>query len=579
MAQYFSKLVFFSFAFVPVFLNLGGPHLWEDEASTALLGKSILAYGVPKPFDGLNRVSDTPDFREANESGIWTWNTWLPYYATAFSFFLGEPDSFHARLPFAIAGFLCILSMPWVYRELKGSSGLQLLPSFLLVLSVPFLLHVRQCRYYSFAALFTLLSVWGYLRMLQEKKWGGALFVLSNVLLFHSFYILLPVNLFCIGLHFLIRKIFFPDEIEKVREKEFYKNLLPALGIIVLCAFPFALWAGYLSGNNSQDISFEKFFLFLKINALWINFFLCPFLLAAVFAWTLEFRKLGAVLFFLSLVFGLSVHLENSFAGLYLLPLAALGSLFYLMLGLFQKPFHFSGMGKWSLPLVYCLLYPLIFSLAAPFPFYRYLIPMVPLAILPLSACLERLWEKQKGLAVIITTLWLGSNLLAWLPAVIFNPLFTERHENAEIYTLVPYESFHWTRLRFDLWDYAREITRPSMDLNGLIVRYLSEHGKPGDIIKASYEELPLMFHTPFRVYNRFERGEEVPDWIILRTGYPFIRDAEYVNGLFKEYDFEAIGFLHKNVPWNDNRPDPLYHLFSPPLIQKPDPVIFKRTG
>ena len=62
--------------------NLGNQYLWQDEAQTALISKTILSHGIPLGHDGLNSFSQelgadyTKDF-------VWKWHPWLTFYITA----------------------------------------------------------------------------------------------------------------------------------------------------------------------------------------------------------------------------------------------------------------------------------------------------------------------------------------------------------------------------------------------------------------------------------------------------------------------------------------------------------------
>ncbi|MDP7076630.1 MAG: glycosyltransferase, partial [Myxococcota bacterium] len=58
--------------------RLDRPMLWQDEAQTALLARSILEFGVPVGFDGLNSYSQELGV-EYGEDRIWRWHPWLPF--------------------------------------------------------------------------------------------------------------------------------------------------------------------------------------------------------------------------------------------------------------------------------------------------------------------------------------------------------------------------------------------------------------------------------------------------------------------------------------------------------------------
>ena len=65
-----------------IFWDLGGRDLWEDEAHTALLARSILARGLPYAYDGLNWVTAEAG-RDLDQNHLWRWSPWLQFYAAA----------------------------------------------------------------------------------------------------------------------------------------------------------------------------------------------------------------------------------------------------------------------------------------------------------------------------------------------------------------------------------------------------------------------------------------------------------------------------------------------------------------
>ena len=68
-----------------IFFRLDQRLLWVDEAETALLGRSVLVYGIPKAYDGRNLVSQEVG-REYRADYVWRWTPWLEKYLTAGSF-------------------------------------------------------------------------------------------------------------------------------------------------------------------------------------------------------------------------------------------------------------------------------------------------------------------------------------------------------------------------------------------------------------------------------------------------------------------------------------------------------------
>jgi len=168
---------------VLIFTNLGSDYLWEDEGDTAALASNILKFGVPKAWDG-GAFLDSDHGARLNRDLVMVTHTWVQYYLTAASFLIFGENTFAARLPFAIAGWMSILFVYLFVWRLFGNRLTAFSAAALLVLSVQFLLYAKQCRY---CALNMLLIVWLFWTFFKMKSGRDcALFVLASVLLFHS---------------------------------------------------------------------------------------------------------------------------------------------------------------------------------------------------------------------------------------------------------------------------------------------------------------------------------------------------------------------------------------------------------
>jgi 4-amino-4-deoxy-L-arabinose transferase-like glycosyltransferase len=99
--------------------NLGNGFLWQDEAQTAAVARTILSDGVPRGSDGVNFFSQEQG-REYGPNYIWKWHTWLSFYLAAASFLVLGETTFAARLPFALFGVatvvLCYFAGPACWR-------------------------------------------------------------------------------------------------------------------------------------------------------------------------------------------------------------------------------------------------------------------------------------------------------------------------------------------------------------------------------------------------------------------------------------------------------------------------------
>jgi 4-amino-4-deoxy-L-arabinose transferase-like glycosyltransferase len=165
--------------------NLGRHHLWQDEAQTALISKTVLDFGKPHGFDEKNSFSQELG-AESNQAGIYKWHPWLPFYIHAIAFhFLGKSD-WVARFPDAVFGVGTVLICFWTMQAAGRGNRRAFLAAAILTCMVPFLLLSRHCRYYSMASFFSMACLWSYLEFQKNRKNGSILLGLSSLLLFHT---------------------------------------------------------------------------------------------------------------------------------------------------------------------------------------------------------------------------------------------------------------------------------------------------------------------------------------------------------------------------------------------------------
>lgn len=289
--------------------NLSNHYLWQDEAQTALISKTVAAEGVPRGYDGRNFFSQESG-AEYGENYIWKWHTWLPFYVLAGFFKIFGVNTFVARLPFALFGIGTVFLAYFFSKAMWQSKKIAAMTALLLLISVPFLLLSRQCRYYSMSAFFSLAGLYAYMGLADKKKYSGFIFVLSATLLFHTHYIYCATLLGTVGLHSLI----------------FHRRRLGAIVlwcvVIVLINAPWIVWlSGMKYGDQYSRILFDTTKLslcvreYLRLVGLYI---LTPYLLlvipfAALGSWTRnkrsfspdrQFRqKLTLLVFFIALNF------------------------------------------------------------------------------------------------------------------------------------------------------------------------------------------------------------------------------------------------------------------------------------
>jgi hypothetical protein len=169
--------------------GLGRPLLWVDEAETALLARSILVNGVPLARVGNDLISQEIG-REFGPDLVWRWTPWLDKYVAAGSFALLGESTFSARLPFALLGLAAVASVYFLARGLFGDRRVALLAMAFLGTSVPFLLQVRQCRYYPIAILGTIWAVHFGAATVRRAGWRAPLgLAAAMTLVFHANYL------------------------------------------------------------------------------------------------------------------------------------------------------------------------------------------------------------------------------------------------------------------------------------------------------------------------------------------------------------------------------------------------------
>jgi len=538
-------LLVLSLAIIFIFVNLGDIDLWQDEAETALLGRSILENGIPKAWDGKNLLSSL-NGADFNEDFVWTWHPWAQAYLVALSFSLLGESNFSARLPFAIAGFLTVFFLYLFSYQTTGDRKISLLSSFLLTISLQYILYSRQCRYYSLLALFTVLILYSFYKL--PGKGGVILFVLSSALLFHSNFLPFFPTLF--GL--LIFLIFVNRDRKKI------KSFLLSVIIIGLLTMPWLIYAKGFSqgikafGKGSGESFIVQEFELLKI----VNESVFP----------LIFLLFGIIFLF---------KVTTKYKELYQLLLIILLSnlLFLPYISYFQK---WIGM--------------------------RYAVGLIPLFCFFSALIIGRIAEYKRWTSYLIFFTLISTNILNNFPVFIFralNPMLT-KDENSRSLKRELKEMLLWKKNYFDFF---HELTHHYEGPVEGIVRFLNKYGKQGQMVLTNYESASILFYTnlnmAYVISNKPEFYNSIPskrynpaldkklpdyvytlkkvDWIIPRSNYknrlfnlPEVLETMKSKGFkIKRYEIDS-----PDLPWN-NRSDIRYHKFRS-VKDYPKVVIYK---
>ncbi len=227
-----------------LFWALDGRRLWQDEAETALLGRNILRFGVPIAHDGTNVVSQeagrefVPDRRFP--AFLWRWSPWVQFYLAAGSLGIFGSTTFAARLPFAVLGLATVPATYLLARRLFLSVAVARLSALYLTLSVPFLLHARQARWYSVSYLLIVLLLLSVEAMVRKRRYSAVGFAVSGTLLVHTnYYVAVGVLLALVPAAAVLRA-----------ERSFLLRLAKASGAVFVLALPvFAFFGAWEKGT------------------------------------------------------------------------------------------------------------------------------------------------------------------------------------------------------------------------------------------------------------------------------------------------------------------------------------------
>jgi 4-amino-4-deoxy-L-arabinose transferase-like glycosyltransferase len=212
-----------------LFGRLGQRYLWQDEAQTALVSRTILDHGVPLGTDGRNFFSQELG-AEYDAHSRWRWHTWLPFYVTAASFRVLGATTIAARLPFALFGLATILLVCRHARATWRDRRVGLVAAGLLTLCVPFVLLARQCRYYAIVAFFSLLGLHCYSGLRAGRRGAFVGLVIAATLLFHVHYLYCGTLLATALAH------------AAWRERALLRRVLAASALVSALASPWVVW-------------------------------------------------------------------------------------------------------------------------------------------------------------------------------------------------------------------------------------------------------------------------------------------------------------------------------------------------
>lgn len=487
---------------VLIFTNLGSVYLWEDEAETALVAKTIWTSGIPKITDGKNVFYQEQGAR-VGFGEIWAWTPWLQFYITSASLKLLGWNAWAARLPFAIFGFLSlILFFRWV-RKLFGADTARL-STLLLVCCVPFLLYARQCRYYSlviFSSLWAIQSLLGIEENKRRSGWSlfGALF-----LLFHANYI------------------------------SWFSLILALLTYVLLLKSP----------PHAKKCVFQVVILNVLINLPWF------FLFKPLHEKTTSFNP---QLLFESLFFSLEGlnHYIVPFVLFLFIPL-----ILRLLPNRGVKTSFSDVERRWLFFLLAFAVFTIGMAYLGPARVFRYLVGIIPVVFLFLSLLFVRLWNRSKSITIVLLVLFLFTNVLN----VGLYPLLTALSPHLKNRLNWKFDSpilSYLKELRYPPHGPIRAIVsylKMNASPNDLVaVTY-------GDLPIAFYTDLRVIGGLSFHALDQAREA----DWVIPRKVLVSDEDGRvmvYLLDALSWERYEKVALNQTDFPW-EYIPEPTGHQF-----------------
>ena len=208
MKNHIPIIILIAVAAALLFANLGNQYLWQDEAETAVLAKNTLKYGFPRAYDGKNYVNPRTITLYGvgfGEDHAWLYHPWGQFYITALSFLLFGATTFTARLPFALIGVVNVLMLYLLVLRLTKVRFVAVCSAFIMTFSVPYLLLIRQCRYYAPAVFLVLFILFFYSRFRERSRAIDlALASAGLVALGYTVHGMFVPMFAAVGLHYLI---------------------------------------------------------------------------------------------------------------------------------------------------------------------------------------------------------------------------------------------------------------------------------------------------------------------------------------------------------------------------------------
>ncbi len=524
----------------PLFLySLGETYLWQDEAQTALLARSVLEHGIPMVGEGPHSLSAHAG-EDAGVGGIYLQIAWLQAYLTAASFFVFGESAWAARIPFALLGWLCVPLVAGMVLTAGASRDASRIAAVLTSLSLPLIILSRQARYYSLATIAILIVIAAYALLVRRIQSGADDRVSSNDRYATVF----------LGFACCLAALSFD---------------LTAVGILSGIA---AHWLVASHARFRWDTRF------------WLPWGVGCALLAAWIGLTLTAPsrlEVGSVFDRLpqrSLYYMAQINAH-------IVPLPLFGALALLPWRKWRRLDRDGSGAPWLAGLLVIVSATSILAAGvAPSRFFRYVAPLIPvlaaLAAIGLAAVAKRSTVARGGVIGAVLILVTSS-----APFVLSHAALSAIARSSGMITVRDRE----VALRVPIAALLQEFRDPPRGPVAAVVEHLEAHAEPGDVLVTTYGGLPLKFHTPLTIYGgetaQFPSAGSEPNWVWPRNFAGARWDA--VEPALDWLDRQTYLRTYRKVElpavdrrW-ENREDPVEHVFTNPGPAGPQVVLLSR--
>ena len=530
--------------FLLAFCNLDGRPFWGDEAETALLARNVLKFGVPKVGDGVNHISLHGDKFDAHD-GVWAWSPWLQDYIVAGSFAIFGQTTWSGRAPFAFVGWLSVVVLGAVGWQIYRNHRVALAAMVSMGMSEVFLLHIRQCRYYSITVLAEILLVYGIYLILARNK-GGSWFILAGLLV--QFY----CNYACAAANIPILVVLALGLFS--RDRGALRQLLLCFGIFLLLAVPWILFAETWREGSAEGRDSWAHLLGFYAWQFHFHFFPWCFVLLPIGGWLV--RRFSASRINVAQVSkpadlsGLGSRERDSLSGAKdrpegpsewerasQSPISKSADRTTSHARRVWKPepneshfYEFENhlMGLMILYVPVLLIMPLAFS--------RYLLPLLPIACLLVAVWLFR-YIKWTWLVCVILMAQCLTNVLA-VATDPFGKQYPVRSPLADV-------------LFSSLLSYEDRLTD--------LLKFFKDNARPGDTLVSWDPEFPLAFYTHFKIVDARltpDLFHPLPEWVLPESATGDLNQKHELPDALKSR-YEKIILTVHNSTQVDTIPEP----------------------